>query len=559
MLIRYLKIEHFRGIDALEWLPDAGINCLLGPGDARKTTVLNAVAMLLDPRPPGQASEFDYYLRRLETGFSITAVIAGIEEALAGQRVPPLRGWKDGKLQPLPEDGAEAVIVARVTGTPELEINHTLETADGGTVMFSSLLRQQLLLARVATGDRASSELRLARGSLLERAVGGPGLRAALATAVAQASASITPPPETIEKLAALGSLFAEVGLPGAVDLGIVSAPGTSALGMLGLVTGEDKAEAIPLALAGLGTRQLALFRIAASQMGTTPIIVADEPEIGLEPYRQRMVVREVRRLCADGGQAFITTHSPSVIAATEEGELWRFTISAPPVKLKGIGADKLRTRAPDALLAQLPVLCEGATEYGVLRPVLDYFAARDGFVSLDALGIRPVEFQGHEETLASASNLLDLGIRCGVFVDREDKHSGRRAALAARSDCALGVWTTVRAIEDAVAQMLPWQALPAIVALAASQLGTGAVDLLQQVGHHAQHPGRLTLDELAEELGDQQRVRDALGLAMSKGSWFKNAGRGQALGSHLIAGGMPAPMDKVFADFWERARALLP
>jgi hypothetical protein len=133
--------------------------------------------MLLDPRPPGQASEFDYYLRRLESGFRITAVIAGIEEAMAGQRVPPLRGWKDGKLRAIPDDGAEAVIVAKVTGTPELEINHTLESADGSAVMFSSLLRQQLLLARVATSDRASSELRLARGSMLERAVGGPGLR----------------------------------------------------------------------------------------------------------------------------------------------------------------------------------------------------------------------------------------------------------------------------------------------------------------------------------------------------------------------------------------------
>jgi putative ATP-dependent endonuclease of the OLD family len=177
VLIRYLSIEHFRGIDALEWFPHDGINCLLGPGDARKTTVLNAVAMLLDPRPPGQASEFDYYLRRLESGFRITAVIAGIEEAMAGQRVPPLRGWKDGKLRAIPDDGAEAVIVAKVTGTPELEINHTLESADGSAVMFSSLLRQQLLLARVATSDRASSELRLARGSMLERAVGGPGLR----------------------------------------------------------------------------------------------------------------------------------------------------------------------------------------------------------------------------------------------------------------------------------------------------------------------------------------------------------------------------------------------
>ena len=45
--IRLLTIERYRGIKTLTWRPDDGLNLILGGGDVGKTTILDAVALLL--------------------------------------------------------------------------------------------------------------------------------------------------------------------------------------------------------------------------------------------------------------------------------------------------------------------------------------------------------------------------------------------------------------------------------------------------------------------------------------------------------------------------------
>jgi UvrD-like helicase C-terminal domain len=46
-LIRRLTIKRFRGLHQFEWLPAPGLNVILGGGDVGKTTVLEAIALLL--------------------------------------------------------------------------------------------------------------------------------------------------------------------------------------------------------------------------------------------------------------------------------------------------------------------------------------------------------------------------------------------------------------------------------------------------------------------------------------------------------------------------------
>ena len=44
-----LTIKQFRGIDELSWQPAQGANVILGGGDVGKTTILEAIALLLSP------------------------------------------------------------------------------------------------------------------------------------------------------------------------------------------------------------------------------------------------------------------------------------------------------------------------------------------------------------------------------------------------------------------------------------------------------------------------------------------------------------------------------
>ena len=90
-VILYLNIERFRGIKALPWYPAAGVNVILGGGDVGKTTILDAIAILLAPTNATAVSDTDYYRRDIDAGFLIEAVMSlslGIWPTVRPQLLP---------------------------------------------------------------------------------------------------------------------------------------------------------------------------------------------------------------------------------------------------------------------------------------------------------------------------------------------------------------------------------------------------------------------------------------------------------------------------------------
>ena len=97
MHLKRLVIKRYRSFASFTWDPHPSVNCLIGPGDTGKSTVLTAIATLLAPYPLQQASEFDYCRRRVTEGFTIEAFIGGCDPTIALDTiVPTLKGWKDG-------------------------------------------------------------------------------------------------------------------------------------------------------------------------------------------------------------------------------------------------------------------------------------------------------------------------------------------------------------------------------------------------------------------------------------------------------------------------------
>ena len=60
MKIRRLGISRFRGIRQLVWEPRGPFVCLLGPGDSTKTTILDAIELVLAPRWSVQFDDSDF-------------------------------------------------------------------------------------------------------------------------------------------------------------------------------------------------------------------------------------------------------------------------------------------------------------------------------------------------------------------------------------------------------------------------------------------------------------------------------------------------------------------
>jgi putative ATP-dependent endonuclease of the OLD family len=197
-----LSIKRYRGLADFDWQPAPTANCLIGPGNSGKSTVLAAISLLLAPYPATSASEFDYLDRNVTGGFEIEASLAVGEDVLSTERLmPPLWGWRDGKLVELPEDGTKPVMVVRARGTADLEIVHEIIPPAGDPVTFSVGFRKKLLLARLAGEDRAARDLRVTQGSMLDRFLGRTELRGVLASAIAAASRGLAMPDDVTASL----------------------------------------------------------------------------------------------------------------------------------------------------------------------------------------------------------------------------------------------------------------------------------------------------------------------------------------------------------------------
>ena len=563
MAIRRLTIERYRGLKKFEWYPAAGVNALIGPGDVGKTTVLTAISLLLNAGPSGSATEYDYYQRNVEDEFEISAIIGDLPETLRRNHHSALRGWKDNLLQGLPdEDEAEAVILVSVIGNKDLELVHSVVLSDDTREWFQVASRRTLNLSNIASGARAITELRLGRGSLLDRHIKGGELRSIVTEKLATASADMELPPDVAMSLERLQERFKKMGLPDQLYLGLITPQERSLLWLVGLLSGDRPEQAIPLAYSGSGTTQLVMFTLASALAQGQPILIVDEPEAGLEPYRQRAFVRSLATLAGETGQAFLTTHSPAVLSVLTGSQVTRIMPGANPQTLANPHIDRLLREAPSAFVSRLPILCEGETESGFLDEILGHYAVQEDMDGLDALGITLVAREGigvgQPRVLREATALLDAGIGCGLFVDNEADHGGQRDQLRQRDNCAFGCWDEVVNIEQAVARWLPLEQLTKLVDLQAElQPQAGLKPLLQQVGEYAGKPGVASIDSLVESL-DEQVVRDALAQAMQKGSWFKQMGRGRALGRFLLQDGIPSDIEKVLLSFWESIKKVL-
>lgn len=566
--IRLLLIERFRGIEKLEWRPAPGINIIVGPGDSCKSTILEAIGALLSPAPNMNISEFDYFRREIDKGFVIEAALAvGDGAVVKSDRfpLPPLRGWREGELTDLPDEGgAEAVMVCRLTGTPGQEAVYEVIGADEETrVPLSRALRQRLGLMRLGIADRWDRDLRLVQGGALDRYMEGQQLRQSILQAILNTPIHDRLDREPKEALGRIDKQFSERSLPRPVRLGLVGTPGVSLAASVGLMIGENDESALPLPAWGTGTRRLATLELASILADSVSLAVVDEPESGLEPYRQRAFIGDLHQ----GGkrQAFITTHAPAILSegAALCAIISRINLAPPPLAceamqagpgeeavpacapqaheltaLEGTEIATLLKWHPEAVLARLPVICEGITEEGfVTRLLIEKFG--DGF---PVRGIFCVDGGGHDRALAICKALLKAGFQIAVVADDEGRRD--RSWEEVGGQAALLRWEDGAALENAVIGALPDNILPQVVSWPEEFGGRETRHCLPELRTALGAEDReITAEQLLEEHGRIAFVKALCAVACPpregnrkpKG-WFKSLDGGYLLADKLLA-----------------------
>lgn len=545
MKVRQLNIANFRGIRRLDWtLPfDQRLITLIGPGDSGKSTILEAIHMLLGDRWSISFSDADFY--GVDTSESIQ-----IKAALTNVPAPLLQDntfgfWQsglaaDGQIHQEPKDGLEPCLVVRMTVDESLEPQWEVIRADGEKRNITSNLRREFSTFRV--DDRTDAQLRWSRTSALGRMSAKDGAeRQALAAAERAArdalnghdSAALNELVNSVQKHAN------EVGSSNfkAIRAGLDAS--RSGMGA-NLALYED---VVPLMAYGLGSRRLVSLAVQQMAAGDRAIAVIDELESGLEPHR---AVRLLNYLDSEPySQVFVTTHSPVVVeqapiqslsvVQTKKGEV---TITS----LAGAGEvmRALRRAAPSSLLARKVVIGEGKTEHGVLAACFDFWdheRKAAGLTTAAGEGMAIQDGNGGEKAANRAAAMAPLGCSVLALIDNDVRTADPHVVEAEKAGATVVRWEVDRCIESQVCSQLSADELTDFISLGVEHRGAEStvLDDIRAIGQ-AQVTSLAVTDWLHTYSIDEARSIVATAARHGKRGWFKDVDAGRALGEWLLA-----------------------
>lgn len=123
--IRKIEINNFRSIRSFSWAPADGINCLIGPGDSGKTTVLDAVDYCLGARRNLNIADTDFFNLDVAQDIVIQLTLGSLPDPLKNLDYYGvyLRGFdvSTGDVEDEPRRGIETVLTLQLTVKADLE------------------------------------------------------------------------------------------------------------------------------------------------------------------------------------------------------------------------------------------------------------------------------------------------------------------------------------------------------------------------------------------------------------------------------------------------------
>lgn len=527
--IRRLKISHFRGVRSLTWRPTAGLNCLAGPGDAGKSTILDAIDWCLGARHSLPVADSDFYRLDVSTDITVEVVLGNLpDELLDLDRYGLfLAGYNQAndQLSAEPQTKDDHALVVRLRIGSDLEPDWQLvsERAEAAGIERHLRWKDRQLLSPIRIGPYADRHLAWQSTSLLNRFEGDvTGARTALTNAIRETKAGFgdSASPHVDATLKAVHAKAGEVGVGVGSEVKALLdiSPRRFNEGVIGLHSEQD----IPLRQLGLGSSRLLVAGLQQSVHHSAPFLLVDEIEHGLEPHR---IVRLLHVLGAKkaepSSQIFVSTHSPVVIRELAHHQLSivrsvdsALSIQTPDEASQG----QLRSNA-EAFLAKSVIVCEGATEVGFVRG-LDLHRSDQEQPTMAAAGAVAIDAGGVNKLYAAASKFQALGYRVAVLRD-DDKQpdSGDEQAFLDNGGRVFR-WSDGAAIEDEIFSAVSDDPVRALVAHACEFADGGKATIEAHIVEKAGES--IDLDVWLTDLNAGKRKILASASKAKKAAWFK-------------------------------------
>jgi hypothetical protein len=527
------------------------MNCLIGPGDSTKTTILDAIDLALNPRANYLGDDTDFYNLDFTASAKITVTVVGMPgEFCADNRYGLyLRGW-DNVSHTVLDEPADKLIEAL---SIRVEIDPT--TLEGRWSIFNDRLSEEpdppslrfkdaRELATTRLGPYAERHLGWGRQSILNRIGEGGKMSEQLAAASRAARDAFRAsnkdvfavPTARAEKLGRHFSVRVRQAFTAELDIK------GSAVTSGGVSLHDD---GLPLRTLGTGSSRLIVSALQHNARGSH-IALVDEIEHGLEPHRIARLLKYLLMPPADEDQVvgasnvrpqiFLTTHSEVVIRELCAENIHAVRCTDGGTQVRSVertaktskAAQRHLREAPEAFLARRVVVGEGKTECGLLRG-LDLCWSQSGSDSFALRGVVAINGRGVPNAVTLTQHLLDLGYECLTLLDSDEPPSPESVAKVEATGGTVLQWPDGCSTDERIFLDVPWNVVRALVAYAA-ELHT-ADSILSRINGACRAKGVSGLTDLTLSASiESNSLRALLGATAKEFSWFKTIDYGEQI-----------------------------
>lgn len=484
MKIKHVEIRNFRGIKSLSWHVKGDFNCLIGPGDTCKTTILTALDYALSPRSSLIFEDGDFFNQDIDQDITIQVTLGGWDESLEEVKkffqesnfAQYKCGLGDAGPVPEPQSADDVSVSISLRVNKSLEPKWSVvkgrdEGEDRDRKSIDAGYRAILGLSRI---DIFSDfHFTWGRNTLLTRLSADKqvNLNAVLSELAREMRQSNISAHQSVVQCQSVADTIRQEAQKAGVKLAALSPKidiqrQSMSAGALSLHENN-----VPLRNKGTGSKKLIGAAMQMKLHGGKNISLIDEIEVGLEPYRIRGLIYKLKN---SGQQIFATTHSPVVvrelnIAANEIYVCKRDAAGAVSVEGLGIVPDiqgPVRVNA-EAFLGSKIIACEGPTEIGCLR-AYDVYRFQQSNAPVWTVATSYFNCGGAGIIKSVCPNLIRLGYQTAVLCDNDapDQLSTDDVERLRESGAHICQWDAGNSTEHQLFADLPWDHIPRILKL---------------------------------------------------------------------------------------------
>lgn len=531
--IHQLKIKNFRGVkDFTQTFGDTNLIVLIGRGDSGKSTILEAISMVLSPAWNLKIYDTDFHNIDPSQSIEIEVSLKNVPDELLtdGKYGLYKRLLKNGEISDdiLEDDSDEAQDILTIKMTvdntlqPQWLVTNNREGQEDKEISYRD--RALLNMFMIADyNDRHFSYNRISPlYTLLKQSGKNPrSIEQKIVEIVRNTYQSVS----TDSNFEEFGAVTERIKKQ-ANNLGLNVSNLQTLLEYKGNsytesnITLHDKNT--PYNLYGKGSKRLLSMAIQLELVQQGGIILIDEIEQGLEPDRIRTIIKRLNTI--KQGQIFITTHSRDVLVETSYNTVYLTRKAKSSLHTFDEGLQGLLRLHPEAFFSKRIILCEGATEYGFIRAIDSYLIKKTNR-GLSLRSISAIDCKGGDKFYRYAIQLKQNGYDVITFNDDDNSSISKSKKEALDNSVTMAICETGKSVEEQIFSDVPWETVIQLVELAIELKSQNIISSILKDS---------SISDI-NDIEEQENIRALLGKKASEENWYKNVTYGEKFGEKVM------------------------